>query len=157
MANNPSKYEARSTELIDQALQVLETRLQYRTEGEPFTCPADSRNYLRLKLAAYEHEVFAVMFLDNRHRLIAFEELFRGTINGCSVHPREVAKRALHHNAAALVVAHNHPSGDPEPSRTDEAITQKLKEGLALLDIRLLDHIIVGSRDTISLAERGYI
>jgi len=103
-----------------------------------------------------EHEVFCCCFLDNRHRVIAFEEMFRGTVDGTSVHPREVVKRALAHNAVALVLAHNHPSGVSDPSAADELITRRLKEALALVDIRLLDHIVVGA-DVSSMAERGLL
>ena len=101
-------------------------------------------------------EVFACLFLDNRHRVIAYEELFRGTIDGASVHPREVVKRALHFNTAAVILAHNHPSGIAEPSQADERITQRLKDALALVDIRLLDHMIIGD-DVVSFAERGLL
>ena len=101
--------------------------------------------------------MFCCLYLDNRHRLIAFDELFRGTIDGASVHPREVVKQALARNAAAVILAHNHPSGVAEPSQADELITQRLKEALALVDIRLLDHVIVGDGNCLSFAERGLI
>jgi DNA repair protein RadC len=104
-----------------------------------------------------EHEVFCCLYLDKRHRLIQFEELFRGTIDGASVHPREIVKLALQRNSAAVIIAHNHPSGVAEPSQADEFITQRVKEALALVDIRLLDHIIVGDGACVSLAERGLI
>ena len=122
-----------------------------------FTNPEAVSNFARAHLQNYGHEVFMVLYLDNRHRLIAVEELFRGTIDGANVYPREVAKQALHHNAAALIFAHNHPSGIAEPSHADERITQRLKESLALLDIRVLDHIVVGSDGVVSLAERGLV
>lgn len=141
-------------EIIEQALQILESRLKYNIGAETFSSPDDTKRFLKLKLAHLEHEVFAVLFLDNRHRLVAFEELFNGTIDGCSVHPREVVKRALAHNAAAVIFAHNHPSGVAEPSRADESITRRLKEALSLVDVRVLDHLIVGSEIT-SMAERG--
>ncbi|WP_419606150.1 JAB domain-containing protein, partial [Thiolapillus sp.] len=102
-------------------------------------------------------EVFACLFLDNRHRIIAFEELFQGTIDGASVYPREVVRRCLHHNAAAVIFSHNHPSGVAEPSHADEQITLRLREALALIDIRVLDHVIVGSDSSTSLAERGLL
>lgn len=143
-------------EIIEQALQILETRLKYNIGAETFSSPDDTKRFLKLKLAELEHEVFAALFLDNRHRLIAFEELFTGTIDGCSVHPREVVKRALTHNAAAVILAHNHPSGVAEPSRADEQITRRLKEALELVEIRVLDHLIVGSEIT-SMAERGLV
>jgi len=120
-------------------------------------CPDDGINFLKLKLAEKEHEVFSIMFLDNRHQLIKYEEMFRGTIDGASVYPREVVKRALQLNAAALIVAHNHPSGIPEPSMADERITIRLKDACGLVEIRLLDHIIVGGMDTVSLAEKGIL
>lgn len=122
---------------------------------DALTSPDDTRRYLQLRLHHYPYEVFSCIFLDNRHRIISYEELFRGTIDGASVHPREVVRRAIHHNAAALILAHNHPSGVAEPSRADEAITQRLKQALDLVDIRVLDHIVVGDTETISLAERG--
>ncbi|ADJ27304.1 RadC family protein [Nitrosococcus watsonii] len=125
--------------------------------GDVLTDPQTTQRYLMARLRAYPFEVFSCLFLDNQHRVLAFEELFRGTIDGASVHPREVLKRALAHNAAAAILAHNHPSGIAEPSRADECITQRLKEALALVDIRVLDHIIVGDGETFSFAERGLI
>jgi len=103
------------------------------------------------------YETFTLIYVDNRHRMIACEDLFRGTIDGASVHPREVVKEALRHNSAAVILAHNHPSGVAEPSQSDELITQRVKEALALVDIRLLDHIIVGDGVSVSLAERGLL
>lgn len=114
-------------------------------------------SYLQARLRDYPYEVFAVLFLDTRHRLIRYEELFRGTIDGASVHPREVVRRALKHNAAAVIVSHNHPSGVAEPSRADAQITQRLRDALALVDVRLLDHIVVGDGDSASLAARGLL
>lgn len=119
--------------------------------------PAVIKDYLIARLGPQEREVFASVFLDNRHRVIAYEELFFGTIDGCSVHPREVVKRALLHNAAALLFAHNHPSGVPAVSQADENITQKLKAALALIDVRVLDHIVVGGGEAVSFAERGML
>ena len=119
--------------------------------------PVAVRKYLSAKLADFEHEVFAVLFLDTQHRLIEYSELFRGTIDSASVYPRELVKEALRLNAAAVIVSHNHPSGNPEPSRADEVLTQRLKEALALVDVRTLDHIIVAGGSTISFAERGLI
>jgi len=112
---------------------------------------------VRLHLAKREREVFAVMFLDNRHRLLAYEELFFGTIDGASVHPREVVKAALAHNAAAVILSHNHPSGVAEPSQADQRITQRLKDALGLVDVRVLDHLIVGEGEPVSFAERGLL
>ncbi|MDH5300934.1 MAG: DNA repair protein RadC [Gammaproteobacteria bacterium] len=117
--------------------------------------PAVTQRYLKNRLRDYEHEVFAVLFLDNRHRMIRFEEMFRGTIDGASVHPREVVKRALALNAAAVILAHNHPSGVCEPSQADRAITRRLVQALALVDIRVLDHVVVGEGAGYSFAEAG--
>jgi DNA repair protein RadC len=125
--------------------------------GPSLASPRTTRDYLLARLRDLEHEVFCCLYLDNRHRLIHFEELFRGTIDGASVHPREVVKRALQWNSAALIVAHNHPSGIAEPSQADEFITLRIKEALALVDIRLLDHIVIGDGATVSLAERGIL
>ena len=119
--------------------------------------PAAARNYLALRLGALEHELFVVILLDNRHRLIACLDLFRGTIDGASVHPREVVKEALRHNAAAVVLGHCHPSGVCEPSQADELITSRLREALALVDIRVLDHLIVAGGEVLSFAERGLL
>lgn len=134
--------------------RYLESNLQ---REEILTNPGDTRNYLKARLRAYPHEVFACLFLDNRHRIICFEELFTGTIDGASVHPREVVRRAIYHNAAALIFAHNHPSGIAEPSHSDRLITQRLKDALALIDVRVLDHIVVGDAEVVSFAERGLI
>ena len=125
--------------------------------GEQLTNPAASRQYLISQLRDKEHEVFACLFLDNRHRIIQFEPLFQGTIDGASVYPREVAKRALAHNAAAVIFGHNHPSGVAEPSQADITITRRLKEGLALFDIRVLDHFIIGDGMGYSFAEHGLL
>jgi DNA repair protein RadC len=125
--------------------------------GPSLASPRATRDYLITQLRDLEHEVFCCLYLDNRHRLIQYEELFRGTIDGASVHPREIVKQALSRNSAAVIVAHNHPSGIAEPSRADEQITQRVKDALALVDIRLLDHIIVGDGASVSMAERGLI
>jgi len=122
-----------------------------------FDSPQRVREYLRLQLAHLPHEVFAVLFLDHQHRLLAMEELFRGTLAQTSVYPREVVKRALALNAAAVVLAHNHPSGVAEPSRADEHLTQALRSALALVDVRVLDHFVVGAADVVSFAERGLL
>lgn len=116
-----------------------------------------TKQYLHAKLHDYTHEVFACLFLDNRHRLIKFTELFQGTINQAVVHPREVVKQSLYYNATAVIIAHNHPSGDVIPSAADLAITKQLQDALALVEIKLLDHIIVGSHKTFSCAEMGYL
>jgi DNA repair protein RadC len=119
--------------------------------------PATTRRFLASRLRHLTYEVFACLFLDNRHRVIAFEELFRGTIDGASVHPREVLRRVLQHNAAAVILAHNHPSGVCEPSRADIQLTRRLVDALALIDVRVLDHFIIGDGKGVSLAERGLI
>lgn len=127
------------------------------SRGETFTSPAHTRHFLSARLRAYQHEVFSCLFLDNQNRLIQFEELFTGTIDGAAVYPREVVKRALALNAAALIFAHNHPSGVAEPSQADHSITQRLKAALELVDIRVLDHFIVGDGQIVSMAEKGLV
>ena len=121
------------------------------------TSPRDVAEFLKSQLAHKDHEVFAVLFLDTRHRLIRYEEMFRGTIDGCTVYPRECVKRALHWNASALILAHPHPSGVAEPSEADRSITLKLAKALLLIEVRLLDHIVVGAESCVSMAERGLI
>lgn len=140
---------------IREALTLLEHQL--REPGVPFLSASATRDWLRLNLAGQEREMFVVLFLDNQHRLIAHETLFTGTINHTQVHPREVVKAALKHNAAAILVAHCHPSGHAEPSNADRRITEHLKQALDLVDIRLLDHLVVGGMDIVSLAERGWL
>ena len=125
--------------------------------GIPLNSPGETRRFLCAQLRDRPFEVFCCLYLDNRHRLIEFEELFRGTIDGAAVYPREVLRRALDHNAAAVILAHNHPSGVAEPSRADELITLRLRDALALVDIRVLDHLIIAGPEAISLAERGLI
>ena len=122
-----------------------------------FDSPTKVKDFLRLQLAGRGHEVFAVMFLDAQNRLIRLEEMFRGTLTQTSVYPREVVKRSLEWNAASVILAHNHPSGTAEPSRADEFLTQTLKSALALVDVRVLDHLVVGQSDVVSLAERGLL
>lgn len=140
---------------------VLEVARRHLAESLPerdaLTDPAATRRYLQAKLRDLHHEVFACLFLDNRHRVIAFEELFRGTVDGASVYPREVVKAALKHNAAALILAHNHPSGVAEPSSADQRITKRLRDALALVDIRVLDHLIIGDGVATSFAERSLL
>lgn len=125
--------------------------------GDALSDPTAAGRYFAQRLRPHPHEVFAALFLDTRHRAIAFEELFRGTVDGAEVHPREVVRRALAHNAAALIVGHNHPSGINEPSAADRAVTSRLKQALALVDVRLLDHFIVGDGPPLSLAARGWV
>ncbi|MEG0866495.1 MAG: DNA repair protein RadC [Hafnia sp.] len=140
---------------IRRALTLLESQL--REPGAAFTSTAAVRDWLRLQLAGQERELFMVLYLDNQHRLLTHETLFKGTINHTQVHPREVVKSALKHNAAAVVVAHNHPSGVAEASQADRQITERLKKAMELMDIHLLDHLVVGSMDIISFAERGWL
>ena len=137
--------------------QIALTELGSVIERDALSNPANTRNYLRLRLGRAECEFFGAIFLDNRHRVIACEELFRGTIDGASVYPREVVKDALRHNAAAIIFYHNHPSGVCEPSQADRTITQRLTEALAIVDIRVLDHYVVSQDDSVSFAERGLI
>ncbi|WP_442488845.1 RadC family protein [Halomonas litopenaei] len=139
-------------ELLSIAKAFARRRL---ARGRKITQPVLAFEYLQVLLQDYEHEVFSAAFLDSQHRVICFEELFRGTIDSASVYPREVVKQALANNAAAVILVHNHPSGDPEPSDADRRITQRLKEALGLVEIRVIDHIVVGSEGCESLAERG--
>jgi DNA repair protein RadC len=142
--------------IIESALKILESRILYSSDSIPMTSPQASKDFVKIKLATYEHEVFSCLFLDNRNRVITYEEMFRGTIDGASVYPREVVKACLSHNAAAVIFAHNHPSGATDPSQADIAITERLKKALALIDVRVLDHLIVGEEVT-SFAERGLL
>lgn len=141
-------------EVIARAIRILESRIR---SGDAVQSPADARNLARLKLSTLDHEVFAVFFLDAQHRVIQFEQMFRGTLGQTSVYPREVVKRALEINAGAVILTHNHPSGGTEPSRADEFLTQTLKAALALVDVRVLDHIVVSVEGTTSMAERGLL
>ncbi|WP_193163880.1 RadC family protein [Enterobacter ludwigii] len=140
---------------IREALTLLERQL--REPGASFTSSNAVRDWLRLNLATLEREALSVLWLDNQHRLIAHDTLFPGTINTITVHPREVVRAGLKHNAAAAVLAHNHPSGEAEPSKADRKITERLKQALDLVDIRLLDHLVVGGMETVSFAERGWL
>ena len=140
--------------VLELARRALAQQLR---EREVFDSPDAVGQFLQLHLAAKGHEVFAVLFLDSQHRLIALEELFRGTLTQTSVYPREVVLRALHHQAAAVVLAHNHPSGSVQPSRADEALTQTLKSALALVDVRVLDHVIVAPGQWLSMAAKGLV
>jgi DNA repair protein RadC len=137
----------------------LGRRVAHETQviGHPLTSPRETREFLVRHFFGHPAEVFSVIFVDNRHRIRAIDDLFRGTIDGATVHPREVVRRAIERNAAAVILAHNHPSGVAEPSQADELITLRLRDALALVDIRLLDHLIVAGPTTISLAERGVL
>jgi len=145
---------ATAEEIIAAAREQVSHRVR---RGASLACPQATRDYLMLKLGTRELETFCCLFLDNRHRLIEFVELFRGTIDGASVHPREVVKEALKRNAAAVIFAHPHPSGIAEASAADEMITRRLKDALQLVDIRVLDHLIVARDQFVSFAERGLL
>jgi DNA repair protein RadC len=149
----PARYAELQASVEIARRQLSET---LRT-GPTLASPRATRDYLSARLRDLEHEVFCCLYLDKRHRLIQFEELFRGTIDGASVHPREVVKQALARNSAAVILAHNHPSGVAEPSHADELITRRLREALQLVDIRVLDHLIVADNGCLSFAERGLI
>ena len=142
------------TDILLMARQLANLRLR---RGRALTSPKEVFSHLQALLADYEHEVFALLMLDSRHRVIAFQEMFRGTLDGASVYPREVVKVALKHNAAAMILVHNHPSGDPEPSLADRTLTKKLQDALDLVGVRTLDHIVVGHEGCVSLAEQGYL
>ncbi len=149
-----SYREARAEDVIACAQGLISKR--YRAGSPVIDSPARTREYLKLQLGALDHEVFGCLYLDPRHRLIAFEILFRGTVDGASVHPREVVKQALAHNAAALILVHNHPSGQSTPSAADELITRRLRDSLQLVDVRVVDHLIVAA-EMYSFAESGLL
>ena len=143
---------------IQAAIELGRRYLQSGLEtGDAFSSSEQTREFLTLKLRAYPYEVFACLYLDNRHRLISFDELFNGTIDSAQVHAREVVRKALKHNAAAVILSHNHPSGVAEPSQSDIDLTRELKKALALIDVRVLDHMVIGSGEAISFAERGLL
>jgi len=151
----PAEFDETEQEaIIKLALDILASR---HAPGSNLTSPTGTTDYLRVKFADYKNEVFCAIFLDNRHRVLRFDEMFQGTIDGASVYPRIVVQRALEINAAAVIFAHNHPSGIAEPSNADEQITRRLKDALALVDVRVLDHIVVGITETVSFAERGLL
>lgn len=154
LVSNPS-IAAVEDEIIEQASQILDRRLF--TQDAALDSPATVASYLKLKLAAEEHEVFAVVFLNAKLQPIAFEVLFHGTINAATVYPRQVAKRALAHNAAGVIISHNHPSGHNEPSSADIALTKRVRDALELLEVKLVDHFIVGRGEPLSFAERALI
>ena len=149
--------DAKRAELVAVLELARRALAQQLKEREVFSSPGAVKQYLQLHLAAKAHEVFAVLFLDAQNRLLAMEELFRGTLTQTSVYPREVVLRALAHGAASVVLAHNHPSGTVQPSRADEALTQTLKAALALVDVRVLDHVIVTQGEALSMAEKGLL
>ena len=145
---------ATADQILDAAHQAIDQKMQ---RGASFTESAVVKEYLCAKLAKFEYEVFAVLFLDSQHRLIEYAEMFRGTISQASVYPREVVKKALQCNAAAIIVSHNHPSGVPEPSRADEVMTKTLQSTLAVVDVQVLDHVIVRGNCAVSMAQRGLV
>jgi DNA repair protein RadC len=157
LRSQPGLGSARLAQLLA-ALELGRRYLQAELLREhSLTKPEDAGRFLMSQLRHHRHEVFACLFLDNKHRVLAFEELFRGTIDGAAVYPREVVRQALEHNAAALILAHNHPSGVAEPSEADRSITRRLVEALGLVDIRVLDHLVIGDGSWVSLAERGWL
>ena len=145
---------ARAEEVLSQARRVLAQRVR---RGATMSSPQAVKDYLLLEIGVLEHEVFCVLFLDAQHRIIELKQMFRGTVTQTSVYPREVVKAALACNSAAVVLAHNHPSGSVQPSRADEALTQTLRTALALVDVRVLDHVIVAPGQALSMAERGLV
>jgi len=148
-------YRAASADqILAVARQIVERRC---ARGAPLSSPQLVRDFLQMKLCEYPHEVFAMLMVDAQHRLIDYVELFRGTIDAAAVYPREVIKETLARNAAAVILAHCHPSGEPEPSAADRTLTQRLRDALALIDVRVLDHIIVGGTQTVSFSERGLL
>ncbi len=149
----PAKYA-----LLQAALELSRRFLDAKLKRQgSLTSPKQVADYLIHRLRDQQREVFAIIYLDNRHQIIEYEELFYGTINGATIHPREVVKKVLFHNAAAIIVAHNHPSGVAEPSQSDTAITLKLQDALQLIDVRLLDHLVIGDGYFVSLSDRGLL
>jgi len=146
-------FPEKEDDIINEAIAILNSRIK---RGDALCSPKQTKDYLTLQLSQEECEIFSCLWLDNRNRVIRFERMFRGTIDGASVYPREVVKSALKHNAASVIFAHNHPSGVAEPSNADEQITKRLKKALELVDIRVLDHIVIGD-ECVSFAERGLL
>ena len=151
----PVCNKAKADRAVAKALRILEACL--RTDSSALTSPTTVRDYLRLRLARYEHEVFVAIWLDAQHRVLEVDELFRGSLSQTSVYPREVVKAALARNAGAVIFAHNHPSGIAQPSQSDELLTRSLRDALALVDVRVLDHFIVAGATALSVAERGLL
>jgi DNA repair protein RadC len=156
--------EATGTYLVDSPVSEADILLmaqqlasQRLRRGRPLISPHAVFSHLQTLLGGYEHEVFALLMLDSKHRVLAFKEMFRGTLDAASVYPREVMKICLEYNAAAVILVHNHPSGDPDPSQADRALTLRIQDALILIDIRTLDHIVVGSEGCVSMAEQGYL
>lgn len=154
----PGTFKLAGTTTLPELFEaVRELSAQYADTKPNLTSPGKVRDYLHARLYGLQHEEFHGLFLDTQNNLISHESLFTGTIDSCAVHPREVAKLALSLNAASVIFAHNHPSGNPEPSAADRAITQRLKNALALIDVRVLDHVVIGEGTAVSLAERGWV
>ena len=155
---NTSEYTISSpvteSDIFGMASLLAKKRL---AEGKVINCPSDSYVYLQALMGKYEREVFGLLFLDIQHRIIKFEELFHGSLNVTNIHPREVVKRVLELNAGAVILVHNHPSGDPEPSEADKKITVQLRDALNLVDVSVLDHIVVGAKECVSMTERRLI
>lgn len=145
---------AKPSEILRVAEELLDQ--QFKLDAPKLISPRECADYLRARLASHPYELFGTLFLDNRNRVLSFDILFRGTVDGAQVHPREVVRAALGHNAAAVIFAHNHPSGDADPSAADVAVTRRLIEALALIDVRVLDHFVVG-KNAVSMAERGLL
>jgi DNA repair protein RadC len=141
-------------DIMDMAVELVEQRFQ---RGNPLGSPDETRTFLKIKFHGYEHEVFGAIFLDSQHNVLAFDLMFRGTIDSATIYPREVVKQALSYNAAAVIFVHNHPSGVADPSEADKRITKRLTDALSVLDIRVLDHFVVGGVDVVSFAERGLL
>ena len=148
------KERVSETEILEAAEEIVSRRF---ARGQPLSTPEASKELFKQKLGTSEQEIFACLLLDNRHRVLGYEPMFYGTIDGATVHPREVVKAALRFNAAAVIFGHSHPSGVAEPSLADQSITRRLKDALSLIDVRVLDHIVVGGADATSLAERGLL
>lgn len=152
--HDPHARRLTDEEIIERAAEILAAR---HAPGQTLASPSDTRRYLQHQIADKPAEVFGALWLDTRHRVIGEDQLFQGTIDGASVYPRIVAQRALSVNAAAVIVYHNHPSGEPEPSAADRALTTRLRDALSLIDVRLLDHVVVGAQGTVSFSERGWM
>lgn len=155
MSNQSQFIYSSAEEVINAARHIMESL--FVQHDVLLNSPALVRSYLQMRIGREEREIFFVLFLNSRNRLIAAEDLFQGTIDGAAVYLREVVKAALKHNAAAIVVAHNHPGGAPEPSEADKRITARLQEALSLVDVRLMDHFVVSSVESVSFAERGLL
>ena len=153
-ATNVMESPVTEVDILQMAQQLAMSRL---FKGRALTDPRQVFTHLQTLLQYHEYEVFALLLLDTKHRILGFQELFRGTLDGASMYPREVVKIALEHNAAAVILVHNHPSGDPEPSQADRTLTSNLKNALNLIGTQILDHVVVGSEGCVSLAERGYL